>query len=342
MTSKIYITEKQFKLITEFSNSERNIIRIVESRGMFTNYDNIIGPIVRYVNNYIKANEPDSILTYTLSDMKLIPVKRYIVYIPDDITNTITWVENKIIKIIVYDLKGKYVPDIDRKRFNNSNEGLYSVPSDDKLTKDGKLNEIRILVKSFSIDGEVISQNLYSTLYHEVTHAFENYNRLKKNGNGLNHYFNTTKYDEIANSDESDDDDETIKFKEINYYIFSNVEKNANVAGVYGDLERLNSKRENFSTDIKETYAYQLYEYVKYDVIPMLGKLDNSYWEKFKDIAFTTNKINQSTGRFKSDFIKSANYKLNDLLRGIGKVASQYYDDSEMKNNQNNKKALFK
>lgn len=338
MPNKLIITEKQFKLITEFNNYERNIIRIVEARGMFTNHDNIIAPIVKYVNSYIKTNMYDEIKSFGTNNGETLYLKKYEIIIPNYITKAITWAENIEIKVNIFNINEEDIKYLNIDEINEYHNGGF-LPGD-KLSENGKLNNLKIFIKGFSIYGEVISKNLYSTLYHEITHAFENYNRLKKNINGLDYYYKNTKYGDLINNEYEDYN--MSKFNDINYFLFSNVENNANVASAYGDLERIKSKRENFSTDIKETFPYKEYNYYKYDIIPMLAKLDNSYWEKFKDIAFTTNKINQSTGRFKSDFIKSANYKLNDLLRGIGKVASQYYDDSEMKNNPNNKKALFK
>ena len=109
-------------------------------------------------------------------------------------------------------------------------------------------------------------------------------------------------------------------------------ELNALINGVYGDLYSLNSNRDNFKNDVKNTQAYNIYIFIR-DNLRMLDKLTNEDWDNVRkafnllsaDGSKQTIDISSFKNRFKTFTIR----KLNNLMKGIGRISSFYYDKKE-------------
>lgn len=325
MEIKKYIIKEIVKNVVYGKLLEENIVKIVEERGMFSDYKNLIMPIIKYINNYLKSETPNE----KLINGKYV-IYKYVVKIPDTLLKQLTWIENKNLIIEIIDLSDDLINEIGVENITKNRKGQQTTSMFDRLTKDNKLEKLEMKINGYSLNKQVFPQNIQSSLYHEFTHAFENYNKLKKGG-GLFYDLYNTNYSDISKWKV----DNNI-FKYVNYYLLNKTELSANIAGVYGDLERINSIRKNFSKDIKETDAYKNYYKIRNDLIPKLMNMGDSEWENFRKQTFEKYLKTPEVKVFKNDFLKFTNLKLNDLFRGIGKVASQYYDDIENQNNFNN------
>jgi hypothetical protein len=333
MNKEIIIKENQLNNIISptYKNSVivEHIISLVESRGMFKGYDSIIDPIIRYCDSYLKERYPYKTEEYTNSDNKTFKFYRYRIIIPDKLLSSITWANNKELIINVVDMDEEAIDMLGNENIVNFRRGYSENSRYDKIDDNGKLNSLRITISVFSVNKNIFYQNFHSALYHEFTHAFENYNRLKKNSNGLFRHLVGTNYSKIMSS--NNDDKNLNLFNYVNYMLLVNTELNALIASTYGDLQRIHSVRNNFSKDIKQTDAYKTYDDIKNNYLPTIIKLNDDYWKMFQDMTYLQKDKKLSANRFKNEFIKAVDFKLNNLIKGIGRVASQYYDDIEMK-----------
>ena len=137
------------KTIVENTLFENKIIRIVEERGMFGDYRYLIGPIIGYINNYIKDNNPNEKLT-TPTKIGDYPVDKYIVDIPQHFFNKLTWIENKKLVIEIFDLDEKGIDLIGLDNIVGYRSGQYNSSEMDRLNSDKKLESLDIKIVGFS------------------------------------------------------------------------------------------------------------------------------------------------------------------------------------------------
>lgn len=328
MKSKKLLIEKIKDIVTT-TILEHNVIRIVEERGMFSDYKQLISPILNYINRYLDVDTDYTSFNLELKSGEKFKTRKYVYKIPNEFLKGLSWVENKQINITIIDVSKEDSLKIGVDDLKGVRSGFYSASKFDKLTSNGKLEDLKITLLGFSIDGQLLYENLQSSLYHEFTHAYENFKKLKRGGN-LMQDMSLTNYAVVSKHNNE-------PFKFINYYLLNKTEFHANLAGVYGDLERIQSVRKNFSNDIKETNAYEYYIKIKDEYLPQIIKMGNEQWDVFKTQAFKKTIKYQDTEIFKNQFIKLVQIQLSDFFRGIGKVASQYYDDIEVKDDFKNK-----
>lgn len=239
------------KLLETIENAVKNtlfestVIKMVEERGMFSDYRGIINPILNYVDNYLDNNNPNENVTIT-SENGTVKADKYTVEIPQNLLNKISWVEEKKIVIEVLDLTEDGVKKIGLNNIIDHKSGQYNLSRFDRLTPNNKLEKIEIKISGFSVNKNIFQENIQSSLYHEFTHAFENYNKLKNKGSKSFKDLINTNYVDV-----SDYKKDGSYFKYINYYLLNQTELSANIAGTYGDLERINSIRKNYAIDIK-------------------------------------------------------------------------------------------
>lgn len=116
--------------------------------------------------------------------------------------------------------------------------------------------------------------------------------------------------------------------------MFSETEFNALIASVYGDLEGINSKRENFANDIKNTQAYDIYLTISKNYKLLYKKINEENITKIKELfneyEFHLNPYNNSTESFVKELSRKTNFLLKQLIKGIGRTASLYYDNQEV------------
>lgn len=328
MVKKILVTEAQLSAMLEF---------LVEDRGMFANYNGIAKAIIEYVQNYLKVKNFDT--EDVISDN--ITAKVYNITIPENLLSQIQWADNKVMIINVFDITTEQLNSLGGIAWAKKiTTGSAYTSESDALNQDKKLTELDIEISLISTNKTLIANYFGNVLYHELTHAYQNYNQLLKIGVGLHQHNKNTNYAEIMNNLQDPTSDENLHmFNIINYSLLNTAELNAIIAGVYGSLETLNSTRENFQRDIQRISGYGLYKNIKNTYLPKLISLDDSYWDIFMHAAYQQKRIptkddssqlrKETPQKFKQRFLNSVNFKLKQLINGIGRVASKYYDDIE-------------
>lgn len=328
MIKKILVTEAQLS----------GIINIMaEDRGMFPNHQDLAKSIIQYVQDYVNKhkNKAEQKITDNITG------DLYQIKLPNSLLSQLTWVDNKDMVISVIDITPEEYNALGglkwAKKLTNGNT---HVSDTDKLTIDKKLAQLDIEITLVSTNKNLVINYFGNVLYHELTHVYQNYNQLLKTGVGLYQHNTKTNYDEIMTNLQDPTSDENLRiFNIINYSLLNTAELNAIVAGVYGSLETLNSTRNNFQKDIQRISAYAVYDTIKNNYLPKLISLDDLYWDIFMHAAYqqkikptenNPSQLRKETARkFKQRFVNSVNFKLDELINRIGKMASKYYDDME-------------
>lgn len=193
-----------------------------------------------------------------------------------------------------------------------------------------------IRITSYANNNILDKRTFIGTLYHELNHKidalYHKFNSNKEvNPNGFTDVsrqgFALKNLNKIKFPDEVCD----MFFKKIVYRLFSNSEMNALAASVYGDLLAIDSRPENYQTDIKQTEAYKEYFYIKnnFEVLNVLPLEDYKILQKTlaSTILYPSGLTDKDgVNIFKRRFITIVGQRLNKLLHMIGKVASFYYD----------------
>ena len=193
-----------------------------------------------------------------------------------------------------------------------------------------------IRITSYANNNILDKRTFIGTLYHELNHKID----------ALYHKFNSNKevnpngFTDVSRQGFALKNLNKIKFpdvvcdmffKKIVYRLFSNSEMNALAASVYGDLLAIDSRPENYQTDIKQTEAYKEYFYIKnnFEVLNVLPLEDYKILQKTlaSTILYPSGLTDKDgVNIFKRRFITIVGQRLNKLLHMIGKVASFYYD----------------
>ena len=289
---------------------ERKAIRLVEERGVAAfPYRTVCKEIINYCKDYIAGMEPGDECSFQ---------------IPYLITRKIDFVDRLIIKVNVKD--GENYPDL-------SGGGKIVLQIDDKIV-DGKYEKGTINIYGFSYYGVLYDVTILNSLYHELNHFYEAWKELNRTGSMSLYAHQATKGNIEVNI--FDNDNYNYWLTTICYRLFAETEFNALISSVYGDLEGINSKRENFSEDIKKTQAYYNYENMK-TALPYIMR----EFKKEPELIFRFYKILNHYGIYLNPYTKDAfglmkefnrrtKYLLKCLIRGIGRAASLYYDAQEV------------
>lgn len=294
---------------------ENKIIRIVEERGyMGTKYIPVIKEIVSYCQDYIKNNE------FTKENI-------WIFNLPYELTKKIDCVENLIIEITIEDnFDGVF----------HTGGGTNDVFYHNNIV-DGKLEYGKITLYGYSYHKNLFIKTIFNNLSHELNHLQEIHTRMLKRDNAqtifklnkdaLNAYNGNFSKDKILNN----------YIYQIIYRLMRKSEFNALINGVYGDLDDMNSNRHDFNKDIKNTQAYYIYTYIRNN-ISMLDELSDDDWNEirksFNILSAFGAKHRVDINSFKIKFKEMVIQRLNELIKGIGKIASFYYDKKESFENE--------
>lgn len=294
---------------------ENKVIKLVEERGVAPfPYKNIISFIVEYIKKETNLNKP----TATVGEKKL--------YIPYEITSKIDFIDNLNIEVYV-----EYTTD--EKKLSNSGGGVTHFSTRPKMVN-GKLDNITIVIDCLSMYGYLLERTLYNSLYHEIHHAYEAYLDLKKNGY-YKRWLNQVKKSNINVTDIFNNNEDNNLFNIILYRLFSETEFNALISGLYGDLRGFHSIRQNFQKDVKNTQAYYIYYLISQNYKALYAKINDSNISKVKNLlvdhGIILNPYNNSTASYVKELSRKTNYLLKDLIKGIGRAASLYYDNQEEK-----------
>jgi hypothetical protein len=291
---------------------ENKVIRIVEERGYFgTKYIPVVRQIVKYIEEYIKNNAKNEKDGWTLS-------------IPNELTEKIDCVKTLWINI-------KIVDSIDG--FNCTGGGGNAVFQHNKIV-DGKLEFGKISIYGFSYEADLINRTVFNSLCHELNHLQEIHQKLLKKMSSMGTYKMVIDQNTVNNYKFSDDPGTDKIIHDVFYRLMFKNEFNALINSVYGDLAGVNSTRKNFRLHIKSTQAYVVYNRLKRELGLFSDNLLEDYeWENimkaYNYIAVDGAKHPSNINYFKKRFREHVIYKLNQLMKGIGKIASFYYDSIE-------------
>lgn len=327
----------------QYTISEGKVINIVEERGLSgLKYSKVCGEMIEYIKKYAYSYIPNNCITEKYyfnngKDVKDLHVWIYDILVPNDITKKISFIEKLNFHVI---LKRVIVENIEAKIYEylrNAGSGSNTSNKYDTINKDNQLKNGEIEIVCYMINDEFIDSTFKVSFFHEINHAYENYKRLlnyQKNSDlkekNLYYKLNNINYigkTKLFNSSNEYD----LAMGEILYRLWTDSERNALATHIYGDLDSMKSKKENFSKDLKKSSAYEIYFNLKNNCIPLINSLNNSeLWQKYMQIlGFKYNYMNKDIDAFKKSFIKRSNILLNSLFHNIGKVASLYYDQSE-------------
>lgn len=291
---------------------ENKVIRLVEERGyMGTKYIPVIKEIIRYIEEYIQNNPKDNETGWSF-------------HIPTSITEKIDCVETLWMQISITDKLDGYI---------QSGSGACTVFPSNKIVND-KIETGKIYVNGFSYGVSLFSHTIFGTLAHELNHLQEMYKKLLKKMSATSLYKIALDQNTIANYKFSDDNDANKLIHDIFYRLLFKNEFNALINSVYGDLETRNSIRKNFKRDINYTAAYTIYKNIKKE-IGLFSKdlLEDYEWDNimkaYNFISVKGAKHYSNRDYFKKRFTNHVISKLNELMKGIGKIASLYYDNLE-------------
>lgn len=289
---------------------EKKMVRLVEERGVAAfPYITTIKQILEYVQK--------EIVGISEGETK-------VVIIPNNLTSKIDFIDNLNITVTVEDgenLAYKY------------GGGCANISKNTKLI-DGKIDYCEISVDAYSFCGILYKHTIYNNLCHEINHLYEAWKELTHSGTMEIFAKQATK----ASVDTNWFNDANLNniFKLIFYRLYSETELNALIAGVYGDLTGMHSQRVNFARDIKRTQAYKVYLKIKIelnDVVEILKDNPNligAILNIVKNYGIELNPYNKSPEGYIKEFKRKTLYLLKQLLKGIGKVASLYYDFTEV------------
>lgn len=291
---------------------ENKVIRIVEERGYFgTKYIPVVRQIVKYIEEYIKNNAKNEKDGWSLS-------------IPNELTEKIDCVETLWINVKIVDsIEG----------FNSTGGGGNTIRQQNKIVN-GKLAFGKISIYGFSYEAELITRTVFNSLCHELNHLQEIYRKLLKKMSSMGTYKMIVDQNTIRNYKFSDDPGTDKIIHDVFYRLMFKNEFNALINSVYGDLAGINSTRKYFRLDIKSTQAYIIYNRLKKKLGLFSDDLLEDYeWKNimkaYNYIAVDGAKHPSNINYFKKRFREHVIYKLNQLIKGIGKIASFYYDSVE-------------
>lgn len=200
----------------------------------------------------------------------------------------------------------------------------------------------RIFLQGFSNGHSLIRATIYNSFIHELNHAFDEYSRLiKKPGTNSEKIgiFNQSQSLSALKQVILENYDKRMWW--IIYRLHSSTEFNALISGVFGDLKGRESVRKNAKVDIKNTTAYFIYK----KLVPFVKSIEDNK-EEWKDFfknlqecfsqpearkvlspLFPVSKPwDVSEDKFIKAFLDKTKRRLDQLLRGIYRTASYYYD----------------
>lgn len=320
-----------YLIYENFTKSELNSCLLVERQGISAfKYNNVINEILKFCNHYIKNNKPNNFFI----NYEDIPCEEYKIIIPYEITNKIDFIKelNLEIKVINYLTNNSFKDNSNGKTISNKYDSIIDVNGNYKL------NDTKIYITCQSINNEIINNTFLVTIYHELNHAYENYNRLinyfKGKTNELGLYDNLKKINYqkrislLFNKEYYD-------FGVILYYLWTKSEFNSFSTALYAELKSINSKRENFTKDLNNLKAFKNYNIIKQYVLKLHNINDEHKWKHVINIIYPNYKGNYQT--FKNSFIKRTNILLNSLFKKMIKSAILYYDEIDELNDKDKK-----
>lgn len=298
---------------------EQKVMRLVEERGVAANkYHNVANKIVSYcegiVESYGNLNVDET----------------FVVNIPNSIAKLVDFIDGLSINVKITEAPSL----IYTKQYRGT--GNCEVYSNCEI-ENGKMKDVVININAYSFCGTLCHENVLTTLYHEINHAYECYCDVMKQYVASHYKNGHYVVDRFAKT--------SLKAQAANYYannpllytiiyrLFSETEFNALVASVYGSLKARLSIRQNFHSDITKTKAYAVYNQIKKNYVQVFNNLTDD------EIIDLSDKLSSkqiyiparysSVEGYRKGLIKKTTFLLGKLFKDIGRAASLYYDNAE-------------
>jgi hypothetical protein len=344
--------------------------------------EDVIEELVNYIANEwekIKASgqKPESVGSFSAKvGNGRGEIKNYIILVPNELAKKLDIADKFDLNVAVNDYQ---VPQNILSLFGNSERGTegstYHGKSDNgdfygtfsKPTLKIKHSRIDLIVPA--INGELQTNGLYSTLYHELNHSFTALNiKLKKNGktdkkgNEINlddlnpisaskrakhspHFMVQGALhpdpisDFITAMDYGPDKEYYRMISFLFYAVWETTERNARAEEMYGSLQALKAKRENFKAIYPQTTVYQNLKQYN-ELLDTLKKVPDtskiwSYTAEVMNMKPLSSRRKNNPKSFhqnvKERFIKHTEELFDKLYRKAMKVAELYFQRQEEK-----------
>jgi hypothetical protein len=238
-------------------------------------YTDIYGEVIRAIENsykHIYKNPEYFIQNYVWDrEIKFIPVDNYVIKLNPTYFKTLPWVNTVNVLCEICDFTDWVDND---KLYNKGEYDVNNVLSGTKyIEKENKFNHINITLGGSSVNGEILMETINSMLYHEINHAYEDFQRQSHGKQSLlqqdekEGYFDLLKdYKATPNTDVIPKD---ILF--VIYNLLTQTEFNARVVEVYAELKYKNAAQ---YSELYNTKTYKnIYLHIKNDILPEIEQI---------------------------------------------------------------------
>ena len=250
--------------------------------------------------------------------------------------------------LIILDILGKNLNNFNNIFFdelilnvkisNNVSDGGYTIDKDKKLNKNNKFDIIEI---KYNINKNKFENDLRSLLYHELTHAYQEYCMLFSDKDNLYNSLEKQHYDKLLIGRSSYDNIKQI-ISDILYHI-NKTEQHTYIAELKSDLEnnkdKIHGPQEALNV-IKKSIAYQNIMQAK-DIL--YGLTDNSYskeiQEKIYDVYRELNECDWTNNKIKKKLINQIDKYISKIEKIIPKMCLDFLENNiiEIKENHHRK-----
>ena len=318
-------------------NSYLNKINfLVESRSVASiEYSNIIDEIVSFIENDFNSNEikisnkkninisTENNLTGKISAIKYISNLE----IPNNLTKKIDIFESLFINVNISNYIIKNLNKEDKKflikRLSQGTGVTKFIKQNEVINNKLKYGFIEININA--INSKLLKKSILTSLNHELNHAFEDYFRLISSENKYGMFHSASSHYQLKDNEIVDKYDKA--FNTICYRLFDNSELSATVSQLYSELKTINSKRENFQNDLKNSTVFNTYNFLINNLNILIELKSKEHWDKYRNV-FNYG-TEQDIIKFKNYFCNKAMFFLKKLYKRMGSAASLYYDEIE-------------
>lgn len=223
---EIKFDELVSKYNVKISLNESNYL-ITEEQGLFPNANIILNLVYKYCVTYINNNQPNEIKD---------EVYTYIINIPDNIFDTNNLFFDKIDLHIQIHMSQSTFDIDDMLLYNNG-----YCPTNSKI-KNNKLTNFQINIEFGCYNIDNLKSKLAPLLYHEFTHAYEDYNRLLNGATNMNDMVNNPSNVYAKQIRLDSENNQYVTVVSTIFYLSNKTENNAFVGEVYGELDGMMPK----------------------------------------------------------------------------------------------------
>lgn len=206
---------------------------------------------------------------------------------------------------------------------NTDTYGEY-LPNETKIINNIEIDEITIQFVVDILKWQNQKALISSLLYHELNHAIDDINRIKKKLPSLMSILTdpTATVDYIKVTKHITNDNMSLPY--VIYRLFVDTELNALIAQLYGELQVLQPSQHNYSIVIKQCETYDIYNVCKQFYDNIICKTDN--WISEAKMYFPK-KQNITNNKFKKWFIQQYEERLKTLWYKLWKAGYYYFNN---------------